>query len=112
MTSGVLSLLKGTATCSTCVLIALDLILRLISAPNCLARNLTSLGLPTFDAASYLVCQGFPYLFAGFRCEEHGKSCSNNCSDTKCNRRFHCGPPLLRVEKRIDRTRDSTSGGV
>jgi hypothetical protein len=29
-------------------------------------------------------------LFNGFRCEEHGNSCSNHRSNTKCNRRPHC----------------------
>jgi hypothetical protein len=50
------------------ILHALNLILRLISDPNCLPRNLTSLGLPTFDAASY-VFQTFPYLFTDSGCE-------------------------------------------
>lgn len=90
MTSGVRCLLKGSDTSINGFLDPLNLILRLISDPNCLTRNLTNPCLPTLDAAGYLACQAFPYLFNGFRCKEHGNSCSNHRSNTKCNRRPHC----------------------
>jgi len=90
MTTGVRCLLKDSDTSINGVLDTLNLILRLISDPNCVTRNLMNLGLPTLDAAGYLACQAFPYLFNGFRCEEHNKSCSKRRSNNKCNRRSHC----------------------
>src|ERR1700756_2145587 len=97
MTSRVLCLLKGTDTSINGVVGPLNLILRLISDPNCLTRNLTNPCLPALDAAGYVVCQAFPYLFNGFRREEHGNSCSDNCSDTKSNHRSHCDLHNFRV---------------
>jgi|ERR1700757_2583935 hypothetical protein len=90
MTTGVRCLLKGSDTSVDGVLDTLSLIFRLISNSNCLTRNLTNPHLPTLDAAGYLACQAFPYLFDGFRCEEHGKSCSKRRSNNKCNLRSHC----------------------
>jgi hypothetical protein len=89
MTSGVLCLLKGTDTSVNGILDPLNLILRLISHPNCPTGNLTNLGLSTLNAAGQLACQAFPYLFNGFRCEEHGKSSYKRRSNNKCNRRSH-----------------------
>lgn len=89
MTSRVRCLLKGSDTSINGILDTLNLILRLIGNSNCLTSNLTNLRLPTLDAAGYLACQAFPYLFNGFRCEEHGKSRSKHCSNNKRNRRSH-----------------------
>jgi len=56
LTRGVPCFLKGADTSINGVLDALNLILRFIRDPNCLSRNLTNFGLPTFKATSYLVC--------------------------------------------------------
>jgi hypothetical protein len=55
MTRRVLCLLKRPYTGINGVLDLLNLILSLIRYPNCLTRNLTNLGLPTLDAAGYLL---------------------------------------------------------
>lgn len=89
MTRGVLCLFKGTDASINGTLDALNLLLRLIGQSNYFTGNLTRLGLSTLDTASNLACQVFPYLLNGFRCEEHGHSCSNHRSNTKCNRRPH-----------------------